>query len=176
MSNSFQEILEEVLPMIRRKDHVLDVGSGVGRQALVFAQKGAHVVAIDVRPMQITHKDITFQQVSLEDFLKIKTESFNVIFLRNVVQFLPKDYILNIALPQLAEALLPSGIIAVETFFREPIPAFDKPLRSLYRAQELEESLHGHTVLLSRQHEIDGPDLSGKIRHFCITDFIGQKK
>jgi 2-polyprenyl-3-methyl-5-hydroxy-6-metoxy-1,4-benzoquinol methylase len=69
---------------VRRGDRVLDVGCGVGREALGFASRGARVVGIDRsgRAVDVARKnvqDARFEAVSFEDFAA-QPGSFDLVF------------------------------------------------------------------------------------------------
>ena len=117
---------------------VLDLGAGSGDFSQMFADKGAIVTAVDSKIPVDLGESIIPKKMKIEEFIAHENdERYDLIFLRNILQFLDKQWVFDVLLPWFQGHLNTGGIIGIETFYQEPEPAFDHPMRSLYSAPEL---------------------------------------
>ncbi|MBI5466743.1 MAG: class I SAM-dependent methyltransferase [Candidatus Kerfeldbacteria bacterium] len=162
-----------VLSRIQPGDHVLDLGAGQGSFALMFVEHGAHVTAVDPRLPADLGEHVTAQPVTAEVFCAAPNANrYDCVFARNVIQFLDKAWVQETLFPWFANHLVPGGTVAISTFYQNPVPPFDRPMRSLYTLDELTAPFVTWTEILSRHYEHRGPDMSGQLRTFYTTDLI----
>ena len=102
-------------------------------------------------------------------------ERYDLIFLRNILQFLDKQWVFDVLFPWFQGHLNTGGIIGIETFYQEPEPPFGHPMRSLYSAQELSGHFLSWQEIYLEQYDHSGPDLSGITRHFYTSDILVKK-
>lgn len=170
MSQSLAESIGPV-PLLRMHPEAktfLDLGCGSGSASHYVAIRGLKVLAVDklrVAPERI--RDLARVRYLQKD-LHLWTpgeETWDIMVLLNVLQFLNRDYVLETFLPKLAWCLNPGGLIEIETF--APGEALDTP--SKYVPDEIVKSLKGLTILGQRMFEYDGLDMRGTKRHFHLT-------
>jgi 2-polyprenyl-3-methyl-5-hydroxy-6-metoxy-1,4-benzoquinol methylase len=171
-----QDFTKTFLNHIQPGHHVLDLGAGDGKFAQMFVERGAKVTAVDTRPMNINDAMIVPKQMTIEYFCATENkEHFDLIFVRNAIQFLDKNWTLETFLPWMEERCSDKGIIVIETFYQDPEPPFDHPMRSLYTLKELTGFFMSWNELFAREYDHVGLDLSGNTRKFFITSLIVQK-
>jgi SAM-dependent methyltransferase len=133
-------------PLVTRGP-VLDVASGSGRHARVFAERGLPVVAVDREP-QILPEGITFVRADLEDGSPwpFAGQRFGGIVVTN--------YLHRPLLPALAAALAEEGVLVYETFMLGN-ERFGRPSNPnfLLRPGELLQAFGALTVLAFEQGE-----------------------
>ena len=136
-------------PLVERGP-VLDVASGSGRHARVFAQRGLEVVALDRAPQSIA--GVRFVQADLEDGRPwpFAGQRFAAIVVTN--------YLHRAIFSVIADGLEPGGILIYETFMvgnekfgRPSNPAF------LLRPGELLQAFAGLTVVAFEQGIVERP-------------------
>ena len=66
---------------------MLDVGTKDGQIALQLSKLGLQVDAIDTEPLPNVIPDITFNQVSVEDFLASNSKTYDIVVARHVLPF-----------------------------------------------------------------------------------------
>lgn len=171
-----RNFVKTFLSQIRPDWRVLDLGAGDGRFSQMFVDRGAKVTAVDPKFSGEELSGISIERIKIEDFIEQKSNiKYNAIFLRNILQFLDKNWVIEKLVPWLNENLLPEGVVGIETFYQNPIPAFDKPVSSLYAAQELSGYFKSWQIILIKQYEHFSPDLRGNKRHFFTSDLIVKK-
>lgn len=163
----------------------LDLGAGEGRWAAFAAQKGVRVVAIDQRPFPSFPRGVPWlrnifwiradiTQQGLQKLLR-KHEPFDYIVIMNLLQFLPREFVLQALLPGLKEFAKPGCLLCIRTFWAEPKPPFDFQLPSVFQAQELIETLTSSHWKISKAEEIKakGPGYHEQFdRLWFLTDII----
>lgn len=168
------QFIQTIIDNIKKGTTIIDIGSGDGFISNEFYKQGAIVKAIDkkTRPANL-NKEIVFYNLTLQEFLREKSsEKFDIIFVRNVMQFIDrKEFIENI-LPKLTKLVNPNGILALATFYAEPILGFDKPLLATYDLKDLITITNPNKILLKRQYKCRSLSLDGKIRMFFRTELI----
>lgn len=158
---------------------VLDLGAGKeGKFARNFVNRGAMVIAVDRDPLEEKGRmDYIFIRSRAEDYVQSleNEERYDLIHIRNLVQFLNKDFVLDLMLPKLASCLKPRGILAIQTFKQSPVPPFEHNNHSYFDAADLKKSLSGTEILLEVEHQHHGPDMKKVRRDFYLTTVIAQK-
>ncbi len=159
---------------VQTGQHVLDIGAGQGIFARRFVDRGAHVVAVDPRGFELNEHLLTARRLTIQKFIINDSAHYDLIFARNVLQFLEKHWVFATLFPWITDHLATNGVMAIETFFAEPKPPFSKPLISTYELAELRTAWLQWPELLAGQYEYHGPDMQGALRHFSTTDFVIQ--
>lgn len=169
---------EKTLHFVQPESKVLDLGSGNGWFAREVIDLGGIVTAVDKnRPPEIPRGVTWFHQDVHEYLTQLQSsETFNLIFSRNLIQFLDREWVQKTFFPKLISHLAPSGIIAIQTFYQNPEPPFERPLKSTYTEADLQAMLGPLNILHHRQFSNDAPDMKGVPRTFFITNCIAQKK
>ncbi len=168
---------QKTLHYIHPGSKVLDLGAGDGRFSRECAGLQASVTAIDVKPATTPDPNIDWQTMKVEDFVERlpKTEMFDVIFSRNLIQFLDSTWIQETFFPTLLEHLQPHGVLAIQTFYRDPEPPFESKVSSLFTPDLLRGMLLPLKVVHERQFSETSPDMKGIQRMFYVTNLIAQK-
>lgn len=178
MENQSNNLIQKLLAYIKPNSRVLDLGAGGGRYAEKFAHMGAYVVAVDRREKPIMqHPLIDWRSIDIEDFLPTLTPSelFDIIVMQNSIQFLDKQWVISVLIPQLKEHLKLDGVLAIKTFYREPSPPFKKPCTAYYSMNELLSLFYKWEHLHADSYETDALDMRGEIRHFYLVELIIKK-
>lgn len=172
-----KEFIKTVLDCIKPGHHVLDLGTGDGRFARLFAERGAHVTAVDPEAPTTAEPLIDFKKMPVEEFMShADTTPYDMVFMRNFIQFLDKQWCFDILFPWVGTRLRGGGILAIHTFYRDPEPPFDHPMRSLYPINELKEHFVLWPEVLAEEYCERGLDMAGQERTFFVSDLIVQKK
>ena len=173
---SLKNFTETFLLQIQPGWLVLDLGAGDGHFTRMFADQNARVIAVDPKFSGIENKNITIFRMRLEDFIKQNsTTKYDAVFMRNVLQFLDRNWVMKTLIPWLDENVMSQGVVGIETFYQNPIPSFDQSVSSLFTVRELLENFQGWQTLLKDQHEHFSPDLQGNKREFFTSDLIVKK-
>jgi 2-polyprenyl-3-methyl-5-hydroxy-6-metoxy-1,4-benzoquinol methylase len=174
MSNN--DFIKTFIDHIQPGQYVLDLGAGDGMFARMFVERGAKVTAVDTRPMKLNDTMIVTKQMTIENFCATENvEKYDLMFARNAIQFLDKNLVFETLLPWMEEHISSNGIIAFETFYRDPEPPFDHPMRSLYTLKELTGHFMLWNELFAREYDHVGLDMSGNTRKFFAASLIVQK-
>ena len=99
-------------------------------------------------------------------------EIFDGIFIKNILQFFEKAWVIHTLIPTLRQHIASGGVIAIETFRAAPRPPFDRSHSSYYTAKELYDLFYGCGMLLSEETTEQGTDMEGGARIFAITRLI----
>lgn len=171
---AFQDLFLESIP---EGGLAVDLGSGIGKYATQMAEQGHHVIAVDQKPYPVEYPNVEFVTSTVQDWLHSLPENFqaSAYLVRNLIQFMDKDYVLHTLFPQIAKYLVSGGIIGIVTFTKQPEPAFDPPHKDDYNAAEILAVFDGWDVVLAEEVEEDKPDMGGTQRHFYITRLIIRK-
>lgn len=177
MENQSNNFIQKLLLCITPNSRVLDLGAGGGKYAEKFARLGARVVAVDRKKPTMQHPLVEWRSMLIEDFLPTltPTETFNLILLHNIIQFLNKKWVISTLIPQLKAHLRADGILAIRTFYQEPSPPFEKPCTSFYLQSELLPLFLKWENLHVDMYDTDVPDMRGRIRHFYLTELMVRK-
>lgn len=148
--------MEMASPWVRRwaelvdRGPVLDVAAGGGRHAILFAERGLEVIAVDREPLQIP--GVRFVRADLEDGSPwpFDAERFAAIIVTN--------YLHRPLLPRIAGSLAEGGLLLYETFMagnerygRPSNPDF------LLRPGELLEAFRALTPIAFEQGYVERP-------------------
>lgn len=170
-----QSLVESIgaIPLLRMHPNAktfLDLGCGPGRVSRYAAFRGLNVLAIDrwrMVPERIRGMErVRYLQKDLHNWSP-EEETWDIMVLLNVIQFLDRDYVLETFLPRLVTRLNPAGLIEIETFSPGAGESFNALSR--YIPDEIVKSLKGLSILEQRMFEHDGPDMHGIKRHFHLT-------
>ena len=138
---------------------VLDVASGAGRHAKLFASRGLKVTAVD-RDAQALPEAITFIKADLEDGSPWLFEG------RRFGGIVVTNYLHRPLLPVLAQSLAEEGVLIYETFMLGN-EKFGKPSNPnfLLRPGELLEAFAGLTVAAFEQ----GTTHKAAVQRICVV-------
>lgn len=168
--------LEIILNNIRSDITVLDLGSGDGAFARMFAERGAIVTAVDTMFCPPNEESITFQKASVEEFVgRNEASQYDLVFMRNILQFLDKNWVFEELFPWLEGRIKNNGVVGIETFYQDPKPPFDHSVRSLYTPTELTQHFVSWQELYAKEYDQDNLDMRGMLRHFYVSDLIVKK-
>jgi len=78
------------LGLLEGNKTVLDIGTKDGRVSIPFAELGLNVHAIDVRVPDKTLLDISFERISVEDFLEKNIKQYDIVTARHILPFTTK--------------------------------------------------------------------------------------
>ena len=166
-----KDFTKNFLSYVKKGDTILDVGAGMGIYSQMFVDKGALVTAVDIKVPEDLGGSIVCKKMSVEEYVaREQGVRFDMVFMRNILQFLDKQWTFETLFPWLEEHLNKNGMIGIETFYREPEPAF--PIRSVYTTHELVEQFVTWQDLYLEQYEYTAPDMRGISRRFFISDVI----
>ncbi len=156
---------------------VLDLGAGDGWFSRECIARQALVTAVDVQPPAEQHPDIDWQTMKVEDYVDRlpSTEMFDVIFSRNLIQFLDSVWVEEIFFPTLIQHLKTHGVLAIETFYCDPEPPFEARVSSLFTLDDLKSMMPLLPIVHERQYSETSPDMRGVIRKFFVSEIIVQK-
>lgn len=143
------QFLVEHLHLIPAKGSVLDIGCGEGRNAVLLAQKGFQVKAIDFSELAIERAKKLASETGVEVEFKVQDLDFFLPALMSVDAVLCSDFVAPKTLQKnLVRGLRPSGILISEAFLmkacaeRKNLEAFEcmKPgqLLSTYNSSDLQ--------------------------------------
>lgn len=171
-----QDFINIIFQHIQPGSTILDLGSGEGKFARMFAKRGAIVTAVDAKFRPQNEESITFQTASVEEFIaKIGTQQYDLVFMRNILQFLDKNWVFETLFPWLENHVKANGIVGIETFYQDPNPPFDHTMHSFYTTKELTEHLLTWQEMYENEFDEDNFDFAGTLRHFFISDLIVKK-
>ena len=171
-----QDFTKTFLNLLKSNHHVLDLGAGEGNFSRMFLERGAVVTAVDSRIPKQDEENFNAVRMKIEDFCNTpNTEKYDRFFLRNVIQFLDKSWVFEILFPWIENHSSNNAVIAIETFYQDPAPPFEHPMRSLYSLEVL--TLHFMTWVehFARQYSHVGLDMGGQTRTFFVSSLIVQK-
>ncbi len=169
---------QKTLQYIQPGSKVLDLGAGDGWFSQQALEQDALVTAVDAKAPKEQLQGIDWHVVKVQDFInKLQSQDqFNIIFSRNLIQFLDSNYVLEKLLPALTEHLQSEGILAIQTFYQDPEPPFENKVSSLFTPLDIKGALSSFHVLSEKQFEDDSVDMKGIPRKFFITNIILQKQ
>src|SRR3989344_8431123 len=168
-----EDFTKVFLEQIQPGDAILDLGAGTGAFSQTFMEHGAVVTAVDVRMPDGLGDAIVSKKMSVQDFVaKAMDEQYEAFFLRNIIQFLDKQWVFETLLPWLTSHVRTGGHIAIQTFYAEPVPPFDRQMTSLFVIEELAAAFPTWPELYRASGEHEGPDMAGNIRRFFTASLI----
>ena len=152
-------------PLVERGP-VLDVASGGGRHARLFAARGLEVVAVDRDPQSI--EGVSFVQADLEDGSRWPFAG------RRFAAIVVTNYLHRPLFPVLQASLAEDAIVIYETFMAGN-ERFGKPSNPafLLRPGELLEAFRGLTVVAFEQGIVERPKPAA-IQRLCARRDRGE--
>lgn len=137
---------------------VLDMGAGVGAAAIRFRDQGAIVTAVDKRSFNNSPEGIEWIFSSVEEFIKTcpADREFELIFIQNLIHFLPKPFVFEELIPWACAHTAPGGMVGIRAFTASPVPSYREPL-TYYTPAELAEAFSGWEKVVSETGEYEGP-------------------
>jgi SAM-dependent methyltransferase len=173
LSEGSVAFLSELSHFVRHGARVLELGAGRGGHARFFAALGARVTAVDAVAREVD--GVEWLPITVQQWCAKRTRrKYDVVFMRNLLQQLDRDWVLDVLLPKVTDRVRERGIVAIETFFAPPDPPWKGGSPSVYRARELARRLGGR-VLTSHERSERGHDISGKPRVFHVARVIVRK-
>ena len=166
-------LFDQFIKRLPSGGRVLDVGAGKGVEASHLASLGFRVDAVDRQDFGVSDTRVNWHAKTIESFMSEQANAsvYDGILLKNIIQMLDKEWVLNTAFPQLISLLRSNGVMAIETFWKEPELRFRKEMR-LYTVEELRDALSGCEILLSEQTTERKNDLEGEPHTFGITRML----
>jgi 2-polyprenyl-3-methyl-5-hydroxy-6-metoxy-1,4-benzoquinol methylase len=172
---NMKNFTDHVLDAIHPGDSVLDIGGGDGKFAKMFVERGARVTIVDPKATASTLEQSIVETKTIEAFCsEARSEKYDAIFLRHVIQFLDRTWVFETLFSWMREHLTAHGIIAVKTFYQNPEPPFRRPVTSTYTLTELQQQFPTWTELVGRQYAHQGSDMHGQMRKFFTVDVIAR--
>ena len=173
MSN---RLVNELINNLQPKSLVVDLGAGDGRWSRVLQAAGHKVIAVD-KQTKPTDVIVDWQVSSAQNWVTDLKNNFRADgwLIKNLLQFIEKDYVLQELLPKIANHTPAEGVVAIETFYQPPNPPFAKPHKYYYSLSDLEAIFGGWKLILAEEVVELGPDLSGHPREFCLTRLVVKK-
>ncbi len=124
---------------VRKDSSVLDLGAGDGTFAQYLAElrKTNMYTGVDIlpRPNDLPANAVWHTE-SIEQWCEWSCEVYDLVYVRNVLQFLDRAYTLEHLLPDLLRRVEPGGHIALSTFTAPPVPSVDLGWKSLYSLRD----------------------------------------
>jgi 2-polyprenyl-3-methyl-5-hydroxy-6-metoxy-1,4-benzoquinol methylase len=148
---------------------MLDLGAGTGRFSLYAASKGINVTAVEKQENYLSGmekiaffskgKEIGSVRYLVEDLERwLPEESYDFILAKNILQFLPKEYVLHTLLPRLIEK---GDIVYIETFG-------DKEVLNVPTKYSVKDFPFSHT----KAWEEDSRKMNGDPHHFHMVSAL----
>ena len=171
------KILDSFYALIKPDWVILDLGAGAGRQAKFMTGLGARVIAVDSQEPKEGGDLVVWNILSIEEWVVQLNEDdvFDAILARNIFQFFTREIIEKKLFPILSKHLKSGGFFAIETFHKEPVPAFEHSFSSLWSVEDLKKNFVGWEVIASAMEEENTTDLSGNLRDFYTTSLLLKK-
>lgn len=168
-----KKVLEYAFPGAK----ILDLGAGDGWFSRKCLEKQAMVTAVDRKLSPDQHPEIDWHQMDVQAYVERLQEKdmFDIVYSRNLIQFLEGDWVENKLIPILVNHLRPGGIIAIQTFYRDPEPPFERAVSSLWAVKDLQRLLPKLQVLQKGEISDMSPDMRGIPRRFFLTNLIAKK-
>ncbi len=143
---------------VKTDTRVLDMGAGVGAAAIRFRDQGAIVTAVDRNSLEKPPEGIEWVFSPVEEFIKTcpTDREFELIFIQNLIHFLPKPFVLETLLPWVCAHTAPGGMVGIRAFTASPVPPYREPL-TYYTPAELAEAFPGWEKVVSETMEYEGP-------------------
>ncbi len=171
------KILDSFYSLLKPNWVVLDLGAGEGKQARHMKELGVKVVAVDSKTPKEKDDSISWNILPIQEWViqLNETDVFDAILARNIFQFFDKNMVEKELIPILSKHLKTGGILAIETFYDEPVPPFDRPFNSLWDEEELKKNFIGWEIISSGMEKEHTTDLSGSFRDFYKTGLLVKK-
>jgi hypothetical protein len=138
----------------------------------MFRDSGALVIAVEVvKRERVKEEGIEWWEMGVKRFIEeySKDTEFDLIFIQNLIHFLPKEWVLSKLLPWVNRHTAPGGLVAIRTFTKSPIPAYKEEL-SYYTPEELRDAFPGWEKVVSETMESFANG-----HHFFLLDRAARK-
>jgi 2-polyprenyl-3-methyl-5-hydroxy-6-metoxy-1,4-benzoquinol methylase len=166
--------LERLACFVMPRARALDLGAGAGDQARFLAAHGASVVAIERAPREVD--GVEWRTGSIEEWCSREiSERYDVILSRNCLHLLDPDWVLETLMPTLATRTRSGAVVAIETFFAPPEPAWETACTALFRAAVLADRFGSWQRIQSDETVEEGEDHVGIVRRFSMTRVMLRK-
>jgi 2-polyprenyl-3-methyl-5-hydroxy-6-metoxy-1,4-benzoquinol methylase len=173
---NIQNFTNTFLSYIKPNNQVLDLGAGEGKFTQMFLNYGAIVTAVDMQPPVFHDNRLTVKKMEIKSFCASeKNKCYDLIFARNVIQFLDKNWVFETLIPWIEDHLAQRGIVAIKTFYQNPEPPFNRSINSLYTLKDLNLYFMAWKELYAKEYSCLGFDMSGQKRKFFVSSLIVQK-
>lgn len=115
----------------------LEIGCGTGQATLPFAQRGYHILCLDIGPdlLEIAKKNlsayanVSFENISFESW-PLQADKFDLVYAATAFHWIPPE----IGYPKAISALKPAGALALfSNIHPRPPTAFFVDVQSVYR-------------------------------------------
>ena len=169
-------IISKFLECLPGKGLLVDLGAGDGRHSLVLAEKGYDVIAVERNEPPLRHEHIVWRVMRIEDWLTSLPADFSVegFLLKNVLQFLEREFVLNELLPGLVLHTAPGGVVAIETFTAPSDPPMKNQI-SCFFTKELAVPFAGWHIEMQEELELEADDMRGVKRKFALARFVAKR-
>lgn len=155
ISNYLEKEFSEFMEKLSGKK-VMDLGSGPGRDALLFKEKGLHPICVDISAAMVRackEKGLEAVQMDIED-LDFENLSFDGVWAYASLVHIPKKRIYN-TLARIREVLKPSGLFFVgmvegssETSYQNKDKPNKKRFFALYKDEEFGKILREYFTVV----------------------------
>lgn len=171
------KVLDHFYSLLKPGWHVLDFGAGQGRQVKQMTELGMKVMAVDNKQPTEQTTSIEWKILSIQEWIVRLSENdiFDAILARNILQFFTKEKVQQELLPVLSKHLKSGGIFAIQTFYKDPEPPFERPFWSYWNEDELKANFTDWEIIVSVMHKENNPDTTGKPRDFYKTELLLRK-
>jgi len=168
---------ERLLDNIPASSSILDLGAGDLRlaESILKVKENVTIYGVDTRIPQSLPKGVHFYQADIIDIVRGNTAIsfpilFDVIILRNIIQFFDKNFVINELFPWIKDNASVGARVILETFTKRPTPGFpDGIIVSTYSLNDFRQ-LGENLFIDVGEEEVE--DLNGEIRTFAFLDAI----
>lgn len=117
------KIVKLIYPKLNFHKHILDIGSGEGRNSYFFASNNFLVDAIDIVDFNLNHKNIKFKKMDVTNFIFKK--KYDVVILSRIIQYI--DFIsLKTLFSNIYDNLNEGGFVGVSYSYKGGIRNISK--------------------------------------------------
>jgi len=142
VKKDYQEEAAQILRWLPEHTKILDVGCGTGKHALAWEKMGHEVVGIEPsHDMAIKASENGFKKIQLTEIENMNTEFFGEYFDAVVAMFDVMDYLIDFpvytkAIQKISSVLKPGGLLFLEGWNKETMPARFEHIREIYFFQK----------------------------------------
>jgi len=171
------KILDQFYSLLKPGWRVLDLGAGEGKQAKQMTDLGMKVTAVDSKKPQEQDPAVSWNVLPIQEWIITLSNNdiFDAILARNSLQFFKKDMAQDELFPILSKHLKSGGLLAIETFYKDPEPPFERPFWSYWDEDELKMNFVGWEIIQSGMGKENNPDLAGRLKDFYKTWILVKK-